>query len=506
VSAGNLITGPGQLQWRNLLLGPGTDYDLKDLSGWEDMPPVDVGSKTKPRGHGADPGRMLAQPHTFTSVFDVNPQASGGTGPARAFILAQTGLPDDTRQEPIAVCLDQGVTMLRFGQLTARKIPFVVNYENVIENCALQWECADPRLYSSAQTVISAALPVAAPASQAVRTNATLNPLAITPGTGFGAYAAGTGEAGTTTWITGAGDGPMPEITTYGRWSVTTAKTSGSTGWKSEAAANRAPASGVAGDVWTGSIWLRYTGTGTAHFVPRISFYTSGGTQLTPVDATPVDLVSGQWTRITASAAAPGTFASVALWPYQTSGYVLPAGSTLDATGEQVEFAAQAGTFVSGATPNTPNLVHAWTGAANASASTETLSSPGVFPLTYPAPYATMVAGGGPQTAVNNGNATSPPVYTIAGGASGVTSPAISITDGTGTRQTVFNLTLAAGDALVIDVLNRTVLLNGANRYGFSTGTPIESLTLAPGSSTLSLSGTGDGSVLLTAAFYDAYI
>jgi len=297
VSAGDLITGPGQLQWRNLLLGPGTDYDLKDLSGWEDMPPVDVGSKTKPRGHGADPGRMLAQPHVFTAVFDLNPLTAGGTGPARAFLRAQTGLPDDTRQEPVAVCLDQGITMLRFGQLTARKIPVVLNYETVIKDVALQWQCADPRLYSSTLTTLLGRLPVADPSS------------------GTGAY-----------------------------------------------------------------------------------------------------------------------------------------------------------------------------------------------PLSYGGTYSNLIQGAGPQSAVNHGNASTPPVYTITGGASGVTSPAITIIDASGTRQTTFNFTLAPGDSLVIDVLNRTVLLNGASRYGFSGGTPIESLTLAPGTSTISFNGTGDASALLTAAFYDAYI
>lgn len=294
MSAGNLITGPGQLQWRNLLLGPGTDYDLTNLSGWEDMPPVDVGSKTKPRSHGADPGRMLAQPHSFTAVFDINPQASGGTAAARSFLRAQTGLPDDTRQEPIAVCLDAGAIMLRFGQLTARKVPFVVNYENVIKDSALQWQCADPRLYSGVQTQLTARLPVGDPAS------------------GTGAY-----------------------------------------------------------------------------------------------------------------------------------------------------------------------------------------------PLTYGSTYANLIAGGGPQSATNNGNAASPPVYTISGP---VTSPSITITDANGTRQTTFNLVLVAGDSLVVDVLNKTVTLNGAARYGFSSGTPIENLSLAPGTSAISLNGTGDASVQLTAAFYDAYI
>src|SRR5213595_774355 len=165
MSAGDLITQAGQLQFRDLLLGMGTDYDLTDLAGWEDMPPVDVGSKTRPRQHGADPARMLAQPQALTATFDIDPQAGGGTAAARAFLRNRTGLPADATQEPIAVSLDPGVVKIRYGQLTARKIPIKINYENIIKDAVLQWQCSDPRLYSSTLQTVTAKLPVADPGS-----------------------------------------------------------------------------------------------------------------------------------------------------------------------------------------------------------------------------------------------------------------------------------------------------------------------------------------------------
>jgi hypothetical protein len=501
MSAGDLITGPGQIQFRDLLLGLGTDYDVTKLAGWEDMPPVDVGSRARPRQHGADPGRMLAQPQAVTATFDINPQAAGGTGPARQFLRSRTGLPEDARQEPIAVCLDAGTTMIRYGQLTARNVPLVINYENVIKDAVLQWQCADPRLYSSVTQSLLARLAVAAPASQAVRTNYQKNPLAAGTGVGFAGYTLGTGEAVTTTWITGAGDGPIPEITTYGRATITTPKTAGTSGWSALSSSMRGPAAGGAGDLTTESVYVRSSVTTT--IVMRAAFYTSGGSTVNYADSGSIALPAGQWVRISSTATASNTYASVAWWARIDTATILAAGTTVDATGALDEMSGTLGTFFSGATPNAGSVSHAWTGTANASTSTETLNSPGVYPNTYPSAYATIVAGGGPQSATNNGNAPTPPVYTISGPA---TSPSLTISDSSGTRQTTFGLSLAATDSLVIDVLNRTVTLGGADRYGFSSGTPIEALQLNPGTSTISLGGTGDATTQLTVTFSDAYI
>jgi hypothetical protein len=295
MAIGDLITQAGQLQWRGLLLGLGTDYDLTKLDGWEDMPPVDVGSKVRPRSHGADPGVLLAQPHVFTATFDIDPLQAGGTAAARRFVRAQTGPPATALLEAVAVSLDAGETLIRFAQLTARKIPLEINYENIIKDAVLQWECADPRLYALAQTTVTCRLPLADPAS------------------GSGAY-----------------------------------------------------------------------------------------------------------------------------------------------------------------------------------------------PQTYPFAYASLIAGGGPQAAVNNGNAETPPVYTFTGP---LTNPVLTISDTTGTRRTVFGITLAAGEQLVVDVLNKTVTDGGASRYGYNSGTAIEQLTLAPGTSQITLSAdAGDATASLTAVYRDATI
>ena len=296
MSAGDLITQAGQIQFRDLLLGAATDYNVTKLAGWEDLPPVDSGARLKPRQHGADPGLMIAQGQAVTATFDIDPVTgtTTGTAAARAFLRARTGLATDALLEPIAVCLDPGVIRIRYGQLKARNVPLGLGYEIAVRDAVLQWECADPRLYSGELRSVLVRLPIA--------------------------------------------------------------------------------------DVGSGS---------------------------------------------------------------------------------------------------------------------------GVYPQNYAFNYAGIIAGGGAQPATNDGNAPTPPVYTIAGPA---TSPGITINDSAGSRRIVFNLQLAAGEQLVIDVLNRTVTLgvDGASRYGFSSGVPIENLYLLPGTSTITLDGGGDSTTALTVSYRDA--
>lgn len=161
MSAGDLITQAGQIQFRDLLLGAGTDYNVTKLAGWEDLPPVDSGARLKPRQHGADPGLMLAQGQTVTATFDIDPLTGGGTAAARSFLRSRTGLASDALLEPLAVCLDPGVFRIRYGQLKARNVPLSLGYEIAVRDAVLQWECADARIYSSTLRTVLVRLPIA---------------------------------------------------------------------------------------------------------------------------------------------------------------------------------------------------------------------------------------------------------------------------------------------------------------------------------------------------------
>lgn len=105
--------------------------------------------------------------------------------------------------------------------------------------------------------------------------------------------------------------------------------------------------------------------------------------------------------------------------------------------------------------------------------------------------YHTTAPISGSFVANNSGNQTTPVTYEINGP---VVTPSISLTDAYGTRRTQFNLQLGPADRLVVSTATGQVLLNGQDRYGYTTGATIETLTLSPGDTTVAYGGTTDPS------------
>lgn len=104
------------------------------------------------------------------------------------------------------------------------------------------------------------------------------------------------------------------------------------------------------------------------------------------------------------------------------------------------------------------------------------------FPLAFPINFG-VANPTGQLLAENNGNVTTYPVFTITGPGSNP-----SIFNAT-TNQTIsFAYTLAAGETLVVDTLNRTVMLNGTtNRYSALDFTTTSWFGLVPGVNDLRL-------------------
>lgn len=121
------------------------------------------------------------------------------------------------------------------------------------------------------------------------------------------------------------------------------------------------------------------------------------------------------------------------------------------------------------------------------------------FPLTFPA---TFGSGGTPSSAsvVNAGTATTFPTFTINGP---VQTP--TIRNETLGRQLTINIALAAGEFLVVDTANRTVLLNGtADRYSLLT--TAQWFGLAPGGNDLRFSALVSSASTATISWRSAWI
>jgi hypothetical protein len=200
-----------------------------------------------------------------------------------------------------------------------------------------------------------------------LRTNWAKNPEAVTSATGFGVYQAGTGETGTTTFVSGASDGPIPAITTYGRQAVTAAKTAGSTGWLCNAGTYRGPAQGNAGDTLYVSVWVR--SSVATSIIMKAYAYTKTGTSINSADSGTFTLPANTWVRVSSSVVAAADYDSIAWFAYMPAATILPVGATLDATGSLLENAPSDGSYFSGTTASTSGITYAWFGTANNSAS-----------------------------------------------------------------------------------------------------------------------------------------
>lgn len=123
-----------------------------------------------------------------------------------------------------------------------------------------------------------------------------------------------------------------------------------------------------------------------------------------------------------------------------------------------------------------------------------------VFPVVYPASFGPSVAGGG-GAAVNSGTVPTWPTATFTGPA---TSPAVELVE-TGERVTV-DIVLGAGEELVVDMLTRTVVLEGTASRRSSLRAGSRWWALPPGSSTVRFAAAAfDPSARLTLAWRSAW-
>jgi hypothetical protein len=159
---GDLVTRPGQIQYGALLLGAGTPYRWKGMSGWEDLPPLDSGTVNRADAHGAFPGPLLAQPRTIGVDEMMIRAPRESIGAAVAALNAGT-VPLDG-EVPFVAWLDERGPLLAWARAVRRAIPVGKGYRlGIVAGCAVQWEATDPRRYAITEDTATAGLPMAEP-------------------------------------------------------------------------------------------------------------------------------------------------------------------------------------------------------------------------------------------------------------------------------------------------------------------------------------------------------
>ncbi|MGW2485182.1 phage distal tail protein [Streptomyces sp. NPDC001571] len=209
---GDLVTVPGHVQFGELLLGPGTAYGWQSLTGWEDSPALDSGTVNRADGHGAYPGRLLAQPRTITLDGIVVRAEPGEMSRTVRALSAATALSDD--EIPLVIRLDSAPPLLSWARCLRRAVPVGTGgYRiGIVQGAALQWEATDPRRYSLDERHIEARLPQAEPGLD--WTNTLVWPLDWgPPGATGGLLALNAGDAPAHPVITFRGPVERPSLT-----------------------------------------------------------------------------------------------------------------------------------------------------------------------------------------------------------------------------------------------------------------------------------------------------
>lgn len=157
---GYLITGDGQLEYNDYLLGDDEVTFMQSLTGWEDLPSVDSSNTLRPASHGAWVGKKLLGQRilTWTGVFAATPE----TWEDEIKRLRAAFTPPSGTEELTIVVRTRGETRMVFGTVSARQIPVDYSYSYYGARLTLQFECSDPRRYSLGEEVQFIELPLEA--------------------------------------------------------------------------------------------------------------------------------------------------------------------------------------------------------------------------------------------------------------------------------------------------------------------------------------------------------
>ncbi|MGW2497289.1 phage distal tail protein [Streptomyces pseudogriseolus] len=162
MAAGDQVTRPGHVQYGDLLLGPGTPYRWRDMTGWEELPALDSGTVPRAGAHGSLPGLLLAQPRRIGMDPLIIRAPASSIGAVVAALNAGTVPVED--EQPFVAWLDERGPLLAYARAVRRAVPTGKGYRvGVIVGGAIEWEATDPRRYEVAERTATATLPAAEP-------------------------------------------------------------------------------------------------------------------------------------------------------------------------------------------------------------------------------------------------------------------------------------------------------------------------------------------------------
>ncbi|MBZ3909427.1 phage distal tail protein [Streptomyces acidiscabies] len=132
----------GNVQWGDLLIGPGTPYAVTAVEGLDDLPDIRAEDVERPGQHGDYTGPDYTGPRTIQLKLGIR-----GDSPddLRALTLALRAATQPQAQPATLQFIDQGT--LVYGKVRRRNLPYDAEALWRIGDAAIEWYCADPYLY-----------------------------------------------------------------------------------------------------------------------------------------------------------------------------------------------------------------------------------------------------------------------------------------------------------------------------------------------------------------------
>jgi len=132
----------GQVQWGDLVFGPGTPYGVTAIEGLDDLPDIREEDMGRPGQHGDYTGPDWTGPRTVQMKLGMVADSPDGL---RALSIALRAATQPQQQPAALQFLDQDI--LVWAKVRKRSIPYDAEYLWRIGDAALEFYCADPYLY-----------------------------------------------------------------------------------------------------------------------------------------------------------------------------------------------------------------------------------------------------------------------------------------------------------------------------------------------------------------------
>ncbi|HEY9372080.1 phage distal tail protein [Streptomyces sp.] len=161
VLPGDDITGNYQIEFNGTVFGGyGNQYQIiaGSVEGWDDLPALDSANVPRPSGHGAWPGRYLAQARQVTATIAVNIGDGGDFAGAVAEIRKLLTPPAGETGAPLVISTRDEILLSLEAVADSRAMPTGAYHAGWIP-VAVRWICADPRRYNVIRSGIN--IPVA---------------------------------------------------------------------------------------------------------------------------------------------------------------------------------------------------------------------------------------------------------------------------------------------------------------------------------------------------------